>query len=300
MIALAIGLVIVLAASSAFLGARKLFTNDTDVRSVQDTVRFTRHVAQRLIRQAGYSDYAPDHQPDGASVVASGVALSGNSKGPFDLSLAGASNTTVSKTLAEFGSTDSDRVHGSDSLMVRFFGRSNVDGSDADGTMHDCFGVAQTGPATFNDRAWNILYVDIATDGHPELYCKRRAGNGTVDVKELARGVELLKVVYGFDANDDSVPDTWLEAKEIEAKAATAGTDAYVQWLNVVAVRVGMVVRSNRPNAEWKQVGDAANYKLFPLGRDFPGIVFEPPDDGRFRAVSTFTVMLRNVQRDPA
>lgn len=62
MIAMALGLVIVLAASTAFLAGKKLFNTEADVQAVQDSLRFTRHVVQGLIRQAGYADYAPDQR----------------------------------------------------------------------------------------------------------------------------------------------------------------------------------------------------------------------------------------------
>jgi len=306
MIAMAIGLIIVLAASTAFLAGKKLFTTDTDVQAVQDTVRFTRYVVQNLIRQAGYSDYAPDHRPDGMGVIASSASLSASSNSLLDLSVAGASNTKVGSTDKSFGSNGSDETLGNDSLMVRFFGRTKAEGAGADGTMVDCYGASQAGPAkassAADDRAWSFFFVALAGDGEPELYCKYRTATKEKGFKSapLARGVEKFKVVYGYDGDDDSVPDTWLEAKEISAMATKSGAGANAEWRNVVAVRVGMVVRSSRPNVDLKQVGDSEDYRLFPLGKEFPAVAFDPPDDGRFRAVSTFTVMLRNVHKDPA
>lgn len=213
----------------------------------------------------------------------------------------GASNTTVAKTGDSFGLNDTDRTAGNDSLLVRFFGRNsaNEDGKD-DGTMVDCLGIAQAGPASApstDDRVWSFLFVALL-DGEPELYCKYQSAKGTFPSQPLARGVEKFKVVYGYDGNGDSVPDTWLEAREIAAKAASPES-ANNEWRKVVAVRVGVVARSVRPNADLRQIPDE-DYRLFPLGPEFENIYFKPPDDGRFRSVVTFTVMLRNVLRDPA
>ena len=304
MIAMAISLGIVLAASTAFLAGKRLFNTDADVQAVQDTVRFTRHVVQGLIRQAGYSDYAPDHRPDGMGVVAGSAMLSANSDSVSDLDVVGASDTKLGKEDDSIGVNGSDMTLGNDSLLVRFFGRTNANGSGADGTMIDCFGAAQAGPANADapsaeDRAWSFFFVALANDGEPELYCKYRTSKESFKSQPLARGVEKFKVVYGYDGDGDGVPETWLEAREIAAMAKP-GASANAQWRNVVAVRVGLVVRSNRPNADLKQVGDPKRYRLFPLGAEFATIHFDPPDDGRFRSVATFTVMLRNLRRDPA
>jgi len=304
MIAMVIGLAIVLAASTAFLAGKKLFNTDADVQAVQDTVRFARHVVQGLVRQAGYSDFAPDYQPDGVGVIASSAMLSAGSDSLSDLDVVGASNTKPGMGDESIGVNGADMTLGNDSLLVRFFGRTHAKGSGADGTMVDCYGVAKAGPASphspsAEDRAWSFFFVALASDGEPELYCKYGTKRGGFDSQPLARGVERFKVVYGYDADGDSVPETWLEAWEI-AGMAKPGASANAQWRKVVAVRVGLVVRSSRPNADLKQVGDPKVYRLFPLGPEFAAIHFDPPDDGRFRSVATFTVMLRNALKGPA
>lgn len=305
MIAMAIGLVIVLAASTAFLAGKKLFNTDADVQEVQESLRFTRHVVQGLLRQAGYADYAPDHQTDGVGVIAGNATLLAGSESPFDLHVVGASNTTVGKTGSSFGQNDTDEKARNDSLLVRFFGRSNANGDGKeDGTMVDCLGIAHAGPAnapSADDRVWSFFFVALAEDGEPELFCKYHSDKSDKDEfqsQPLARGVEKFNVVYGYDGDGDSVPDTWLEAREIAGKAASGGS-ANDEWRKVVAVRVGVVARSIRPNGDLKKV-DGEDYRLFPLGAEFENIYFDPPDDGRFRSVATFTVMLRNVARDPA
>ncbi len=299
---MAIGLAIVLAASTAFLAGKKLFNTDADVQAVHDSLRFARHVVQGQIRQAGYADYAPDHLIDGVGFVAGNVTLLAGSDSPFDLHVTGASNTTVAKTGNSFGLNDSDQQAGNDSLLVRFFGRTSAKGEGLeDGTMIDCLGTARPGPAntpSADDRVWGFFFVAPAEDGEPELYCKYQSSKGSFQSQPLARGVEKFKVVYGYDGDGDSVPDAWLDAREIASKAAS-GRSANDEWRKVVAVRVGVVARSFRPNSDLKQIKDG-DYRLFPLGPEFDEIFFDPPDDGRFRSVATFTVMLRNAVKDPA
>jgi type IV pilus assembly protein PilW len=302
MVAMAIGLVVVLAASTAFIAARKLHDTDADVQAVQDALRFTRHVVQGQLRQAGYADYAPDQLGDGRGVIASHATLQSEPGNVLDLDVAGASDTTVDKKGNGFGDNQTDLKNRNDSLMVRFFGRSRAsDAGDADGTMANCFGAGQVGPAaepSLDDRSASIFYVALAGDGEPELYCKYRPKKGEFTSEPLVRGVEKFKVVYGHDGNGDSVPETWLDARGIAAKAAKGG-NVNDEWRKVVAVRVGVVVRSLRPNGDLRQLG-SDNHRLYPLGEEFSAIFFDPPDDGRFRSTATFTVMLRNVMRTPA
>jgi type IV pilus assembly protein PilW len=302
MVAMAIGLVVILAASIALLAGRKLFSTDADVQAMQDSLRFTRYVVQSVVRQAGYADYAPDRLADGVAVVASHATL-GHGAGPEDLDLVGATNATVKSTDSGVGVHDTDKVAQNDSLLVRFFGRSKADADTEDGTIIDCLGNAQKGPSatpTAADRAWSFFYASVGGDGVPALYCKYRTDKGDFTAEQLARGVEKFKVVYGHDADGDSVPDAWIDAKQIEAKAKASGAQVNAEWRKVVAVRVGIVVRSDRPNSDLKQIA-GQSYRLYPLGTEFKdSVYFDPPDDGRFRSASTFTLMLRNVMKDPA
>jgi type IV pilus assembly protein PilW len=298
---MAIGLLVILAASVAFLAGKKLFNTDADVQATQDSLRFARYVVQSVVRQAGYADYAPDRLSDGVAVIASNAALLGDGAGTDDLNVVGATNATVKSNDSSIGTHDTDKVE-NDSLLVRFFGRSKADADVADDTIIDCLGHPQKGPSATPmaaDRVWSFFYVSVGSDGVPALYCKFRTKKGDFDSEQLTRGVEKFKVVYGYNGNGDSVPETWLEAKAIDARANASGTPVSVEWRKVVAVRVGIVVRSDRANGDLKKI-KGQSYTLYPLGPAFKDVSFEPPDDGRFRSVATFTLMLRNVVKDPA
>lgn len=302
MVAMAIGLVVILAASIAFLAGQKLFNTNADVQAMQDSLRFARYVVQSVVRQAGYVDYAPDRQTDGVAVVASNAAVLGNGAGTDDLNVVGATNATVKGNDDSVGTHDTDKAAQNDSLLIRFFGRSKADEDVEDGTIIDCLGNAQKGPSatpTAADRVWSFFYVAVGADGVPALYCKYRTDAGDFKGEQLARGVEKFKVVYGYDADGDSVPDAWIDAKGIAVKAEASGSQVNVEWRRVVAVRVGIVVRSDRANGDLKKVKDQP-YTLYPLGPEFKDVSFDPPDDGRFRSVASFTLMLRNVMKDPA
>jgi type IV pilus assembly protein PilW len=306
LVALAIGLVVVLAATAAFLTSKQLFTAGSQTQAAQDSLRFAGYVVKSIVRQAGYSDYAPDNvNLDGVAVIGSNVNLLAGSYDPYDLNVVGASNTKASASDEKF-STSVKGVNGSDSLLIRFFGRTKADsvtGTGPDGTMIDCMGLAQAGPAgnpTPSDRAWSFFYVSTSSDGEPELNCKyRSATTGGFQSESLARGIEVFKVVYGYDSDGDGVPNLWLDAARLAAKATVPGK-TNDEWRKVVGLRIGMVVRSARAGGGPRQQDRAADYRLYPLGAEFSSVFFDPPDDGRFRRTSTFTVMLRNVVKDPA
>lgn len=298
MVAMAIASLVVLAATAAFVGSKRLFMADAEAQTVDDTLRFAAFVVKRVTRQAGYADYTPERTAAADAPIASTANLRATPEGAASVDIAGASNARASGTGEGYGSHDSKGVNGSDSLLVRFFGHSapDGDGTDADGSLIDCMGFAQSAlmprdPSQPN-RAWSVFYVAEAPDGEPELYCKYRGTKGALMAQPLARGIEVFKLVYGYDADEDGVPERWLDARQVEAGASGEG-DIANAWRRVVAVRVGMVARGARGS-----VGPASgDGPLYPLGPAFPQAAFQPARDGRLRRVSTFTVTLRNAQR---
>ena len=292
MVALALGLVVVLAAMLAFGGSRQLFVAESEARTVEESLRFAAFVVRRTVRQAGYADRAA-----GDTVMTAG-------NDPLDLDIVGARNTRVGASGESYGRHNARGVNDSDSLLVRFAGSSRADddgsATEADGTMVDCMGFAQPAPsagtATPADRAWSIFHVAEAADGEPELYCKYRGDRrGNFRSEPLARGIEVFRVLFGRDLDGDGTPEQWLDAAQLDAVAAASslGNSA---WRQVVALRIGMVARSARPG-NWPRPEEA---QLYPLGPEFPAARFRPAADGRLRRVASFMVALRNSQREAA
>lgn len=300
LVAMGLGLFVVFCATAAFVGCKQLFTADAEAQAVEDTLRFAGFVVKGIVRQAGYADYAPDRaDADGAISLPGPVTALDD---PSELHIVGARNARVGGKDESHGTHNSRGVNGSDSLLVRFFGRSlaNGDATEPDGTMVDCMGFPQPGPMpgkqTSADRAWSFFHVAKATDGEPELYCKYRSDkDGSFHSEPLARGVEVFNVVYGHDSDGDGVPERWLDAAQLEARAPSAAKAA-AEWRKVVGLRFGLVARSARADGWPRGAADV----LYPLGPEFPGVSFRPAADGRLRRVATFTVMLRNALKDPA
>lgn len=294
MVAMAIALVVVLAATAAFIGSQRLFAVDADAQAVEESLRFAGHVVKSVVRQAGYTDHAPDHPASQDEVGVTNRPASADDD--LALDIVGASDTRVSGTGDSHGRHHTRGFNASDSLRVRFFGRSAAggDGGEADGSMIDCMGFAQPGPPA--DRAWSFFYVAEAADKEPELYCKYRGEqDGPFKAQPLARGIEVFKVVYGRDGDGDGVPEQWLSAEQLEAMAASEAK-VNEEWRKVVGLRIGMVARSASARSRSKESEEV----LYPLGTDFSELGFRPPADGRLRRVLTFTVMLRNAMKGAA
>jgi len=303
LVAMAVALVVVLAATAAFVASQRLFTADADAQAVEESLRFAGFVVRSVARQAGYSDYAPDSVgPQDSDGIAGSANTTAPSNDLADLYIVGASDTRVSGVGESHGAHGSRGINASDSLRVRFFGRSRAggDGTEPDGTMIDCMGFAQPGPAADTpvsaDRAWSFFYIAEAADKEPELYCKyRSARGGAFRAQPLARGIEVFKVVYGHDADGNGVPEHWLDAAQLEAMAVS-GDQVADEWRKVVGLRIGMVARSAQARGGAREAEEV----LYPLGTDFSELSFRPAADGRLRRVATFTVMLRNAMKVPA
>lgn len=125
-------------------------------------------------------------------------------------------------------------------------------------------------------RIMNIIYyVAEGVDGNPALFRKV----GVADGEELLGGVDRFRLTYGVDVNGDGSldDDGYLTAEEIDS-------DAGIDWANVIAVRVDMLMR-----------GDADTLVDTDSGQNlvFNGAV-ENFDDGFLRQGVSSTVTVRN------
>ncbi len=122
--------------------------------------------------------------------------------------------------------------------------------------------------------------VDGAGTADPALF-RLMIVNGLAQRQRLIDGVESLQLTYGVDTNGDDLPDTYVPAND-----AALGMDAN-NWNNVVAVRVGMLLRSA------EETGADIDSRAYTLNGQqlFGG---DPPNDLRRRRAIVSTVFLRN------
>jgi type IV pilus assembly protein PilW len=302
LVAMMIGLLIVLAATSALLAARRGFTTVDSASQLRDNARFATVLIQRLAVQAGYRDLS------NAATKRSATGASGASPLPYAF---GFDNALASRTSLDNGTARPARSYG-DVLVLRFQPTESFPGSNTvDTGMIDCGGHPADTPASQRDDAQtSVFFVDASSDGEPTLKCYRSTtGSPPFTPVTLIRGVENFQVLYGVDgvkpnaainpadpsSTPDTVPDRYLRADQLAVAGDTAATRA--NWRRVRSLRIGLVLRSDPASTQKSEART-----IFPLGSasfastDDIGSQYEAPADGRLRQVVTFTVHLRNDQ----
>ena len=87
-----------------------------------------------------------------------------------------------------------------------------------------------------------VYYVascnDCGTDTTPTLKLAELR-NGAMAVNSIAEGIENLELEYGFDGDNDGLPDVWLPT------ADGTVTPAYGDWSNAMSTRIHLLARSS-------------------------------------------------------
>jgi type IV pilus assembly protein PilW len=177
MIAMAIGLIVVLAAVTLYLGSTSSLRVQDEASRLDDAGRFALESLTRLIRIAGYVDWTGD----------SGMA-------PVRL-----------------GPADAPSIEGSDGstadrIVVRYFG--SMLGTAADGSIVDCLGAPVPRDGNPVTRTENVLSVSAAG----ALQCQ---ATGMSSPQPLVDGVERLQFLYGLDLDADGRPERWVRASDV-------------------------------------------------------------------------------------
>lgn len=130
-----------------------------------------------------------------------------------------------------------------------------------------------------------VYYVGLNAAGNPALYRLRvdlnAAGALDAQPEELVEGIESMQLRYGVDSQpgDNQRPSGNMGTSTVAAAATP--------WRRVGLIQVGLVARS--VNAAAVQQRDENATPLSALG-----VVIDPPDDTRYRAVYESSIALRN------
>jgi type IV pilus assembly protein PilW len=267
MVALAIGLVLILASTALLMLTRSTYLLTDDRARVEESGRYALDIISQAVRQAGYRDWSAAGAVDTAWPAVTGLDAR---------SLKDASDGMA----GPYGAT----VNGSDVLALRFDG--NVPGS-GDMVMQNCAGISVPGAGT--GAGWSIFYVGNDSIGEPELRCKYRTASGW-NSDALVRGVDGFQVLYALD-NDpvDNAPRRYMSASAV-ALAADG-------WRRVSALKVALLVRGS-------QAGPARSGRYDLFGVEYvdaadSGVRLEEarlPEAGRgmLRRVYAASIFLRN------
>jgi type IV pilus assembly protein PilW len=282
MVAIAIGLLIVMAATALLLSTKTGYTSQDESVQIQQTGRYAIELIGRTLRQVAYENWDSAEAP---VVNTSGMTPA----------IRGLDAHRLKETGDGLDSPLSDSVNGSDVLAIRYFGSGKI--HDADGTVLNCagFGVApaDTQHDAENTRGWSIFYVAKNSSGEPELYCKYKGADGEWQTDAIARGIEAFQVLYGLDTNADGLPDQYMNATSIDALdrnlvAEGAGEAAVAternrktHWKKVIVVQVALLVRGT---VAMPTLSETEEYHLF--GAEYSATHADDDKGTRIKAAS--------------
>lgn len=309
MVSLTIGLVIAIAAMSAYLGASSSSKlSDAQSRMNEDAQAALTILAQQ-IRMAGTNPvqgnrpdpfrhnpvYDPTYVGGSVTAYANGTTTYSVSSGPSAFSIRGCDGTFSNVTATTAVSLDVLATCGTSTLpdsIAISYEADRYNTVPAGNSPTDCVGSSlpsvtatfPVGTASFS-LADNRFYIGNVSS-IPSLYCKG-ISSGT---QPLVENVEDMQFMYGtISTTATSTTATvagYLSAAEIIDLAPTADTAGYsTAWGKVISVRICVVVRSENP-----VVSDTASGHYYKCD----GSLDTTQTDLRLRRAYTTTVVLRN------
>jgi len=221
MVAMLIGLFLIAAMLTIYLGSKKSYAAQQEFLTLEDTGRNALYELTRIIQHAGYrtanlypiGSYFITTQPTAASCSGSGV------------------NSTSSNIASVSAITTVSDGAGADTIGVVYIGDSQLNEDCSGATLPaDC----QIGAAISSDSARIYSSFDITTDanGVPALTCHGSLQAGALT---LVKGVEKMQFLYGVDEDMDGQVDNYMNATMVSSESA---------WNHVINVQVAILVRT--------------------------------------------------------
>lgn len=306
MVSLTIGLIIILAVMSAYLGAAGAGRTAEAIGRMNEDAQMALTILSQQLQMAGVNP----SQSDRGTTTTPTFNVRGNLV-PLHNTLTNAfavrgcdltfSNGTSATSTAALTCGHSASSTGPDSIAIAYEADAYNTVATAAGVPTDCMGSGIT-PSTANYtksdatttavatiyEAENRFYVGTSTSVvNPTLYCK---GNASAYAQPLIENIDNLQFSYGT-SNPNSTPTTvlgYLSAYEVDNETTsgylTGAAGSATRWNAVKTVRICVVARSENPVLD---TIESAKY------RDCKGALITPPDKRLRRAYAT-TVVLRN------
>ena len=261
LVALSLGALLMLAASSVLLAASGSYGDQSASARLDDNGRYALDTIARAVRQTAYVNWDSSAAP-----VAHAAHDSANIAG-LDAHSLGKNSEGISGALP-------GALHGSDVLALRYYGAGKEEGGD--GSVLNCAGFGVGAAQTQAQRGWSIFYVAQGADGEGELRCKYRGANGW-GADAVIRGVDGFQVLYGLDTDTppDGVANRYLNASALDAYDAAlvlVGADAAARqrdlhsrthWKRVAGVRVALLLHGEAGQADKMAELGPAQFDLF-------------------------------------
>jgi len=297
LVSLAIGLVIMIAIVSAYIGAAGSSRVAESSARMNEDAQAALAILSQHIKMAGNNPKQPNYSaasPRNPAFASGAFAIRG-CDGRF-------SDVT---TAADIGSLTCGTTTGPDSIAIAYEADKYNTVADSSGNPTDCLGAALTTTTNGTVSLWsttasavitvtpafyladNRFYVGTSTAiTTPSLFCK---GNGTSSTAQpLVENVEDMQIEYGVAPSTASTTLTvagYLTATQVVTQTDLAALPLADRWAKVGTVRVCLIVRSENPVAP---DADSARYY------DCSGALITSPPDLRLRRAYSTTIVLRN------
>jgi len=247
LISVTLGLLIVAAIGSIYLGSSQSYRTQTGVAQVQESGRFANLFLVPTVRNAGYLPN-PLTQTDPAAYYLSNTTT-------LKRAVYGIDNFTDANSPATpiNGFTRSAVVAGTDVLLVSSVGKNTTAPSDS--PLRTCLG---TDIPDDTKIAVNLFYIRNDDTGTPSLYCSysitdlaapTNAG-GTINTQPLVSGIRDMQILYGIDTTEDFDADTYVTALGV--------TD----WTRVASIQITFTVDSVDATDKGRTAANVTNGRI--------------------------------------
>ena len=269
MVAMAIGLVVILFVTEAYISATATQRSQSDRSRLQESARFALDSLSYAIRKTGYRNPA-----------AVGPAMD-DFCGTARFRLAGLNAAAaIDPTTRDLSGSGQTVLNSSDVIRVRYHGDGALSPAAADGSVTDCLGVSVLPNRVVEDTFW--IAADPNNNDEPSLFCysTNSAGSGNVPI---VPGIESLQILYEEDTNGDGEAERLVPRNLVRSMNAVRG------------VVVSVVARSPSRVAVDSTAQTFTHFGAGYSGTADAGSTFNAPADGRLRQMSGMTIALRNV-----
>lgn len=271
MVAVAIGLLVVVVVTMAYVNATGTQRSQSDKSRVEESMRFALDTLSSSVRKAGYRNPAATGSAM-KDFCGSEVRING---------VNGGATTKLDPASVDLSGTSMTILNSSDVLRVRYHGDGQtLTPFTADGSVVDCLGNNVAATAFAEDTFF--VAADAGNNNEPSLFCYSSNASASGSVA-IVPGIESLQILYGEDSNGDGVVERFVD------RGSVANLN------RVRSVMLSVVARSASSSGVDKAAQTFVHFQAGSVTPSDSANSFTSPADGRVRQLSGTTIALKNI-----
>lgn len=259
MIALAISMVLVLAATSMYLATRESQRSVDQASAAHEAAAYTLRTLGRELMNAGFFPAVRNASASQANVLSAYSNITG--KAAYDFGIFGCEGASFDPAAGTCGTA---AAGASDTLVISYFTddamasslgqRNDCGGNDVGSAAINSTRVGSGGasvPPTlplFVANHYTLVNTSMSIDGRTvatrSLACNGN-GSGSADYQAMLSGIDDLQLTYAVYGDATRVPQRFYTASEVNALGnVEIDGETLRPWARVVAVRVCVIART--------------------------------------------------------